>query len=285
MTASPNPKDAYGKRKPGVSKVPASSLLHLGMAMENGARKYGAFNWRDHPVLCSVYHDAAFRHLLCYFEGEDTDQDSGLHHLGHVMACCAIILDAEEQGTLKDDRPDPKTPLHDMIRECTSSGSKADAEDKSVQVDDLATLMQQRMADIMEHATKYHFGGYAAGGEVSEKGPEAVFSFREDEEKVYHRDLPDVRVRFNITYEGLKEKVQDFLNGHDLRRAEYLKRRTLYNAVLDYMGNSLIEAYSLPQRSQAAFYLDCLEKGYDLSFEEMDEAYAEIARLTELGFL
>ena len=33
------------------------------------------------------------------------DPLDGTRHLGNVMACCAIILDAEEAGTLDDDRP------------------------------------------------------------------------------------------------------------------------------------------------------------------------------------
>jgi hypothetical protein len=45
------------------------------------------------------------RHLMAWIDGEDIAEDSGVHHLGHVMACCAIILDAETQKTLNDNRP------------------------------------------------------------------------------------------------------------------------------------------------------------------------------------
>lgn len=73
--------------------------------MMNGAEKYGAYNWRGNPVVAHIYVDAAMRHLLAWFDGEETAQDSGCHHLAHAMACMAILLDAKETGNLTDDRP------------------------------------------------------------------------------------------------------------------------------------------------------------------------------------
>ena len=35
----------------------------------------------------------------------DNDPESGVCHLGHIMACCGILLDAQAQGKLVDDRP------------------------------------------------------------------------------------------------------------------------------------------------------------------------------------
>lgn len=114
MTNSPTP-DGYPDNNPktaiGVSKVPLHfippvALVHLGLAMEDGGSKYGLMNWREFTVSSSVYYDAIFRHLMAWWDGEDAAPDSGVHHLGHVMACCAIILDAAETTRLNDDRPD-----------------------------------------------------------------------------------------------------------------------------------------------------------------------------------
>jgi hypothetical protein len=103
-----NPKTRYGIAKPGTHAIPPSAIIHLGAAMENGRGKYGLFNWRDDPVTGSVYFNAASRHMLDYQDGHDVDPGgSGCHPLAHVMACCAIILDAELQGTLNDDRGTP----------------------------------------------------------------------------------------------------------------------------------------------------------------------------------
>ena len=100
-----NPKTAVGVSKAPLHFIPPVSLVHLGLAMEDGGHKYGLMNWREFTVSSSVYYDAIFRHLLAWWDGEDAAPDSGVHHLGHVMACCAIILDAEASTRLNDDRP------------------------------------------------------------------------------------------------------------------------------------------------------------------------------------
>lgn len=100
-----NPKTAIGLAKPPLNFVPPVALIHLGLAMENGGTKYGPMNWRDAEISASVYYDAAMRHLLSWWDGEDRASDSGVHHLSHAMACCAIALDAIEQGKFNDNRP------------------------------------------------------------------------------------------------------------------------------------------------------------------------------------
>lgn len=102
---SVNPKDLLGMKKVSMTKVPATAIAHCAMAMMNGAKKYGPFNWRGNPVVASIYIDACMRHLNAWFDGEECAEDSGVHHLGHAMACLAILLDAQETGNLTDDRP------------------------------------------------------------------------------------------------------------------------------------------------------------------------------------
>lgn len=99
-----NPKTVQGLKKPSMSCVPPISLLHLSHAMMDGEKKYGRMNWRKHTVSSSVYYDAAMRHMMAWFDGETYAPDSGVHHLGHVMACCAILLDGESLTVLNDDR-------------------------------------------------------------------------------------------------------------------------------------------------------------------------------------
>jgi len=103
---APNPKDLIGLTKvPSHSVVPASGLIYEAMAMWEGARKYGPFNWRAHPVLATVYLDALDRHVKLFAAGEDIDPDSGYPHLAHAKACLAILIDAQETGNLIDNRP------------------------------------------------------------------------------------------------------------------------------------------------------------------------------------
>lgn len=100
-----NPKDILGNQKISLTKFPLTALAHGAHAMMNGADKYGPYNWRAKNVKASIYIDAAMRHLAAWFEGEEVAKDSGVHHLGHAMACCAILLDAKETNCLNDDRP------------------------------------------------------------------------------------------------------------------------------------------------------------------------------------
>lgn len=100
-----NPKSLLGNAKPGLSSVPPIALIHLGRAMDNGVAKYGLMNWRGTKVSATVYYNAIMRHALEYWDGETIAKDSGVHHLGHIMACCAILLDAEANDVLIDNRP------------------------------------------------------------------------------------------------------------------------------------------------------------------------------------
>ena len=102
-----NPKTAIGLTKPSVSAIPPIALYHLGAAMSDGKQKYGLMNWREHRVTGSVYYDAMMRHMNAWWDGQETAEDSGHHHLAHAMACMAIILDAQSTGQLNDDRPLP----------------------------------------------------------------------------------------------------------------------------------------------------------------------------------
>jgi hypothetical protein len=106
-TRPTNPKTLIGIKKVSLSTIPSAALVHCALAMTDGARKYGKYNWRESAVEAEIYVDAALRHITSWYDGEDNAADSGVHHLGHAMACLAIVLDAMETGNLMDDRPEP----------------------------------------------------------------------------------------------------------------------------------------------------------------------------------
>lgn len=99
-----NPKDAVGSSKIPMHLWPNTATAMGAMGLLDGMLKYGRTNWRVCGVRSSIYYDAAKRHLDRWFEGEDMDPDSGLHHLCHALACLAIITDAMFAGKLNDDR-------------------------------------------------------------------------------------------------------------------------------------------------------------------------------------
>ena len=44
------------------------------------------------------------RHTYLLLAGQDYAEDSGVLHAAHIMATCAVIIDARYHGTLIDDR-------------------------------------------------------------------------------------------------------------------------------------------------------------------------------------
>ena len=113
-----NPKTILGLSKPAIHTVPPISIFLQGQAMMDGKEKYGLMNWRHNGVTSSVYYNAAMRHLMAWWDGQENASDSNVHHLGHALACLGIIVDAQHGGTLNDDRPKPGT-LPQFIAEKT----------------------------------------------------------------------------------------------------------------------------------------------------------------------
>lgn len=100
-----NPKQAYGDKKVPLQNIPPVALVYLGMALKEGARKYGAYNWRENDVELMTYVGAAMRHIAAFVDGEDIDDESGNPHLAHAMASLAIMVDAIECRVAIDNRP------------------------------------------------------------------------------------------------------------------------------------------------------------------------------------
>lgn len=101
---SSDPKGESGKSKDQLQLIPPAFNRELAKALEQGAKKYGQANWRASKVSIMTYIGAMRRHLDALLDGQDYDE-SGAHHLGHVAASCAIVIDALDQGMLIDDRP------------------------------------------------------------------------------------------------------------------------------------------------------------------------------------
>lgn len=104
-TKPTNPKDRVAGTKLPAGLVPDTAIIALSLAFAEGAYKYGRFNWRVAGVSASVYMAAMRRHIMKWWNGQDADPVTRVHHLANAMACCAIVLDAELYGLLNDDRP------------------------------------------------------------------------------------------------------------------------------------------------------------------------------------
>lgn len=109
-----NPKDLIGIKKVQLGLFPAAGSIYGALGFEDGAVKYGPYNWRANKVKMTVYLDAIERHLLALRDGEDCAADSKKPHLAHIIASAALLADATEGGFLIDDRP-TKGPAAGML--------------------------------------------------------------------------------------------------------------------------------------------------------------------------
>ena len=115
--------------------------------MMDGARKYGPYNWRDNAVLARVYIAAAKRHIEYWEAGQEDAEDSGVHHLGHVIACCAILADAQVTGNLIDDRF--KSPA--LIVEYNRINEKVKAKAEALKVKDFEEMVTAQLVKTMPY--------------------------------------------------------------------------------------------------------------------------------------
>ena len=115
-TKDTNPKDSIGDKKLPLALLSGIAKIQWALAHLEGMLKYGAWNWREAGVRASIYISAMERHIEKYKAGEDRDPESGVHHLGNVMASCAILMEAEAIGKLTDDRG-PATAAPELIDE------------------------------------------------------------------------------------------------------------------------------------------------------------------------
>jgi hypothetical protein len=71
-----------GQKASQLGTIDPIALLHLGEVSGFGAQKYEAFNYlKGYDWRLTV--DAALRHLLAFWAGEDRDPESGLLHPAH----------------------------------------------------------------------------------------------------------------------------------------------------------------------------------------------------------
>lgn len=117
-----NPKDAVGVRKVSLSVIPANVLLEASLGLMEGARKYGRSNYRAIGVRSSVYYDATMRHMMDYWEGEDIDSASGIHHLSKAISSLMVWRDALMNDLCEDDRP-PKVKDREWLTKLNQKAS------------------------------------------------------------------------------------------------------------------------------------------------------------------
>lgn len=76
--------------KPRIGLVVPQFVWGVAKVMTLGAIKYDDYNWAKGMKWSRLY-DAAQRHLLQFWSGEDNDNETALSHLLHA-GCCIMML-------------------------------------------------------------------------------------------------------------------------------------------------------------------------------------------------
>lgn len=87
---TPGPKYDEGKLQ--YSLIPPIATKALAEVLTFGANKYAPNSWQNVPDAERRYLDALMRHLEAYRTGEETDPESGLSHLSHLLCNTSFLL-------------------------------------------------------------------------------------------------------------------------------------------------------------------------------------------------
>lgn len=92
--------DAEKIRMDLLSEVAVEGLAKV---LTFGAKKYSADNWRNGMEWRRVI-GAAMRHLFAFSRGENTDRESKLPHIDHLLCCAMFLSEYQKRATGTDDR-------------------------------------------------------------------------------------------------------------------------------------------------------------------------------------
>lgn len=95
---------AKGQKMVRLHAIPWEVLAELGRVFAFGEDKYDDYNFRK-GYKWSLSFDALQRHLWAFWNNEDRDQESGLHHMAHAAWHALVLGFFSLTGRGKDDRP------------------------------------------------------------------------------------------------------------------------------------------------------------------------------------
>lgn len=83
--------DRFNKGKTQWSLVHFESISELPKVLEFGAKKYSRDNWKKGLDPNEIL-DSMQRHLAQLIDGNTHDDESKLHHIGHIMCNCMFYM-------------------------------------------------------------------------------------------------------------------------------------------------------------------------------------------------
>lgn len=103
------PGTKYDGAKPRTDLLPVYPMIEEAKVLAYGAEKYNARNWEAGFDWSRAY-GALLRHLFAFWQGEDIDPESGLHHLAHARCELDFLFEFTRTHKEFDDRPQTNTP-------------------------------------------------------------------------------------------------------------------------------------------------------------------------------
>lgn len=83
--------------------IPSDGLAELARVYTFGAKKYAPYNWERGMDHSRVF-NSMLRHIYAYWDGENRDQETGLHHMAHAAWNALTLLVYSLRGVGVDDR-------------------------------------------------------------------------------------------------------------------------------------------------------------------------------------
>lgn len=104
IITDPNTGGMKGQKDVRIHAAPWEALAELGKVYAFGEAKYDDYNFRK-GYRWSLSFDALQRHLWSFWNREDRDPESTLHHLAHAVWHALTLLFFSLVGRGTDDRP------------------------------------------------------------------------------------------------------------------------------------------------------------------------------------
>lgn len=84
--------------------IPVAPLWEVAELYGEGAKKYEDRNW-ERGYDWSLSYAALLRHLFLFWQGQDTDAETGKHHLASVVFHAFAMMEFGRTHPEKDNRP------------------------------------------------------------------------------------------------------------------------------------------------------------------------------------
>ena len=104
-TIQPGFAPKFDSTKVRVDLLPTDPMMQIADVFGFGAKKYFANSYRQgETVVWSRTYGSIMRHMMAFWSGEDTDQESGRSHLAHAGTQLFILMEHAVHNKNKDDR-------------------------------------------------------------------------------------------------------------------------------------------------------------------------------------